>query len=275
MKYPKSVAAALAETHSKFALAEALANEIPPENGRGNTTVTDALIAARDEIIEAGGEPRSVSTLERYRATARWVAENRTGSGTVFAWVPGVSFTSHREAMEAGTSLAAFSADPKTAREVRADEGKASKDGDPVGIVKGWSEEQRIAAARELHHDPDVADELARDQTAKDEHMAALLRTSDSGMKEEAFTPEREREGVFWTLQSKVSSIVASLAALSTYLTALRNDPRMRNLASDERETLRGFAANLRGAADKLDVLADTESMDAALTRILDEAGHE
>lgn len=275
-KYPRTVEAALAESRSKKALAEALAVEIPPRMGRGNDDVSQGLTEARQAIIDAGGEPKAVRTLADYRLTARWVAgltgeEKVTGKPVTFSWVEGVSFTAHSEAWRTGLTLAAFIAEPMNTRRLRAEYGGPSKDGDPVGIVKGWSDEQRIQAAKELHHDPDVAQALVKDETSLGEYIVALTEVSDSGQKEAAFTPEREREGVFWTLQSKVATITRSLAELGTYLTAIRNDSRLRDMANDERTMLRGFATNLRQAADKLDVLADTESMDEALAKILDE----
>jgi hypothetical protein len=156
MKYPRSVAAALAETQSKFALAEALASEIPPHHGDPtHSDVSDALTEVRDEIIKAGGEPKAVETLAKYRLTARWVAglvgeENGRRNRRPFAWVEGFSFSSHNQARQNGLTIAEFTKRPRHERELRANEGKASKDGDPVGIVDGWSPEQRKQAAERL-----------------------------------------------------------------------------------------------------------------------------
>lgn len=122
-KYQRTVAAAVAETKSKFALAEALATEIPPRRpGPGpELTVTEHLTLARVDIERAGGEARTVQTLAEYRETALWVSRGTPGN---YQWIPGISFTAHNEAHKAGLSYEEFAADPKgfarTRREAKA-----------------------------------------------------------------------------------------------------------------------------------------------------------
>lgn len=109
MSYERVLAAALAETSSKFGLAEALARDIPAKK-RGPTPVnerdvTTALKEAAEAITEAGGEPRAVKTLGDYRMTALWVS---TEAGRNFRWVKGASFSAHSEARAAGLSYQTF-----------------------------------------------------------------------------------------------------------------------------------------------------------------------
>ncbi len=104
--YKRTVKAALAETKGKFALAEALALDIPKQQGKDGVHM--ALCDAREAIIAAGGEPKAVGTLGNYRKTALHFARLRAKSG--FQWVDGVSFTAHVAAQEAGMSVIDFKA---------------------------------------------------------------------------------------------------------------------------------------------------------------------
>lgn len=128
-KYDRTVKAALSETASKFTLAEAVARDIP-EIGSGNRnyrimqknpdlpSLTDDLNAARDSIIAAGGEPRSVSRLGAYRLTALWVKSPGSRSST-FRWISGASFDAHSTAQDQHLTYEQFAAMPvKTAPEV-------------------------------------------------------------------------------------------------------------------------------------------------------------
>jgi hypothetical protein len=110
--YHRTVSAALSETSSKFTLAEALATDIPPRRGRParNEAGTDQQLSeAREQITEAGGEPRSVSTLRNYRLTALWVKDPKTGS---FRWLKGCCWSAHDEARQRGLSYGEFAALP-------------------------------------------------------------------------------------------------------------------------------------------------------------------
>jgi len=109
-KFTQTVAAALSETSSKFALAEALATEIPYRKpgprlvGDERGGLTEVLKDVRQEIIDAGGEERTIRLLGEYRLTALWVR----GDGKVFRWVKGASFSAHLEARNGGLSLEEF-----------------------------------------------------------------------------------------------------------------------------------------------------------------------
>lgn len=119
-QFSKTINAALAQTKSIFALAEALLIEIPPrENGRGRD-VQLRLQEALDAIVAAGGEPLSLSTLRAYRDVAVWAADANvpTAMGTL-RWVPKVSFKRHRLAYEGGVSFADFTANPTVTRPAR------------------------------------------------------------------------------------------------------------------------------------------------------------
>lgn len=147
--YTRIVNAAIGETRSKFALAAALALDIPP---RG-TTIGFRLEEARQAIIKAGGEPRNIKTLGEYRLTALWV-QNRTSSGTVFRWVSGMSFTAHSEARAAGLSYDDFASRPRTTNELRREAGRPHGGSGP----STWSHEDRVKATRELLTDQAVAE---------------------------------------------------------------------------------------------------------------------
>ena len=153
-EYQRTVAAAVGETKSKFALAEALATDIPPKRrGPGpELTVTEHLIYARLEILRAGGESRSVETLAKYRDLARWVSDGTVGN---YAWLPGVSFTTHREAMEAGLSYGEFAANPK----------RPARQPDTA---------KKAETARKLLDDPEVVKQVINDPVARASVRKAL-----------------------------------------------------------------------------------------------------
>lgn len=160
MTYDRVVSAALAETKSKFDLAEALAEDIPPRRSgpSDDVTIKDYLTEARQVVIDAGGEPRSVKTLSDYRFTALWVSAE---VGTNYRWLPGISFSAHQEANRAGLSYDEFVAMPsKTVDAIRDRTEKAGTDGPPERIVSSWSPEQKASAARELLSDPEVAESV-------------------------------------------------------------------------------------------------------------------
>jgi len=170
MKYEKTVAAAVAETKSKFRLAEALAEEIPARRSgpTDDVAVPELLAEARMAIIAAGGEARSVETLRRYRETALWVGVE-VGTHRNYRWVDGVSFTAHDEARVAGLSYEEFAAAPKTSRAIRSESGKRMPGGgQPDEVIPSWSEEEKREAARVLVAEaPDaVAAAVAEDDDA-------------------------------------------------------------------------------------------------------------
>lgn len=191
MAYERTVEAALAETKSKFALAEALALDIPPRgrvrHSDGDKTVATYIEEARERILAAGGEARHVKTLEAYRETALWTTQDVLGD---FHWVEGKSYSAHYEAYRSGIPFADFAANPKTVRELRQDAGRVSPDGG--GVVKSWTSERKIEAARELLSDPQVAEQVSEQIT--DYVASSPERTSEAVRKrhENAGVPERQ-----------------------------------------------------------------------------------
>lgn len=130
--YHRTVSAALSETASKFALAEALATDIPSRRGRparGEAGTDQQLSEAREQVCAAGGEPRSVATLRNYRLTALWVKNPKTGS---FRWLKGRCWSAHDEARQRGLSYAEFAAlPPETLVETVRGIFRERPDGDP------------------------------------------------------------------------------------------------------------------------------------------------
>ena len=180
MKYERTVKAAVAETQSKFKLAEALAIEIPPQR-RGPkvgpaVTVTECLMDAALEIKRAGGEPRSWETLSRFRNVALWVSSDIGGNSTderrlTFRWIKGVSFSAHLEAWEAGLSYDEFAAMPKkTVSAIRERAGTAKVEPTPETIVQSWTPQQRAEVVRQAVKADPVAAAAAAD--ALDERWA-------------------------------------------------------------------------------------------------------
>jgi hypothetical protein len=153
-EYKRTVAAAVAETQSKFALAEALATEIPPKRrGPGpEMTVTEHLILVLLEIKKAGGEARSVEMLDEYRRTALWVSGGNTRN---FEWISGASFTTHNEARRAGLSYEEFAANPK----------RPARQPDTA---------KKAEAARKLLDDPEVVKQVINDPATRTSVRKAL-----------------------------------------------------------------------------------------------------
>lgn len=152
-RYEYIVEAAMAEQASKFDLAQALATAINHQDQAVQ------LEEAREAIIGAGGEPKSVGTLRFYLKVGAWAMENP--SFHTDGWVDGFSFSSHREAMQAGQSLDEFRAAPKTVREIRAAAGKSSPDS-PAVAIGTWTEEEKETARKALMDDA-VAKIMAED----------------------------------------------------------------------------------------------------------------
>lgn len=155
--YELTVAAALSETKSKFALAEALVRDIPPQRGRDAET-NRKLSEARQAIIDAGGEARTVKTLLDYRRTAQWVI---LPTSVEFRWLPRVSFSAHQEARAYGLTYDDFAALPRaeqTVDAIRRRAGVPGTDGQPVKIVRDWTPEQQAEVVRlVIKEDPRVA----------------------------------------------------------------------------------------------------------------------
>jgi len=189
MTYERTVAAAVAESKSKFALAEALAEDIPPRgsgpNASGQPDVKDLLAEAAEAIIRVGGEPHSVSTLDKYRQTALWA---KKPNSALYRWVPRSSFSAHLEARAVGISYEEFAALPKkTVDAIRLEVGRQPKSGS-VSRIGSWTPEQRTEAARELLADPLVAKSV---EDAIVEHVASdPVRTAHVISKRREVAPE-------------------------------------------------------------------------------------
>ncbi len=186
MTYNRTVKAALAETKSKFKLAEALATDIPAKSAGRNRAGTGPIVAelneARDAIIAAGGEPRAVETMDRYRKTAIWVQDE---SGT-FRWVPGLSFTAHVEACSAGLKFASFAKNPTKARDTRAANGAKSKDG-PLGTRLEQASPEEVVEALS-HAKPETVAKLVKSpevQAVMRQHAAAERAQAEADWREE------------------------------------------------------------------------------------------
>jgi hypothetical protein len=160
-KYSRTVKAALSETASKFALAEALVLDIPME-GRGwdrsreQSSINDRLEEARQKIIDAGGEPKSVSTLYNYRQVADWVAWS---GSTKFRWILDVSFSTHLEACRFGLTYGQFTAMPvKTTEEVRKLAHRLHGESEPEPEEDDWDDQP------EPDDEPEPEDRERRDR---------------------------------------------------------------------------------------------------------------
>jgi hypothetical protein len=165
--FARTVEAAMAETVSKFKLAEALALDIPPRMGKDADTAANLAIA-RQAIIDAGGEDRSVETLGNYRLTAQWASRRNYAE---FAWVTGASFYAHDVARMAGKDrdwLAGL--EDKRVNAVLAAAGRPprfSPRSPRANPVSDWSPDDRANVARDLMRDPKVAAAVMDDDTAR------------------------------------------------------------------------------------------------------------
>ena len=171
MGYDRTVTAALAETQSKFALAEALALDIPYKRGP-DADISVRLAEARRAIIDGGGEPRNVETLANYRRTALWVI---LPTSPEFRWVPDRCFSVHSQARASGKSYAEFAAMPApTVNAFRDLVGWAGTNGGPETIVRNMPPADQAAAAREALKDPEVAGQAFADpETAQRAYQAS------------------------------------------------------------------------------------------------------
>lgn len=182
MTYERVVSAALAETKSKFALAEALALDIPPRHPgpSDDEPVIVYLNLARQAIIGAGGEPRSIETLADYRKTAIWVQGVNTPN---FRWMPARSFTAHSEARKAGMTYEAFVAMPKATIDIIRQQAGRAQPGtrwpaqqDAPQDFQDWTPQQQADAVKQAISDPVVADAVFNDPVSKGRAMTAIRR---------------------------------------------------------------------------------------------------
>lgn len=283
LTYERVIAAALGETRSKFALAEALALDIPPRR-RGPTdeeeSGTTILIAeARDRIFEAGGEPRAASTLAQYRKVALWVLYVNVQN---FRWVPGFSFTAHLEACNAGISFEEFAANPKTSREIRQERGTPRLD----APISTWSPDQRRDAARELLRHPDVvADQSVAasvvEAVAKSPSLTvrAMNRAADLRPAPEPRTEKPDELGYCAALgvgafaRSTVRHHAERVNALVTWLRANRETLTDNSVAAvrEDVEDLREASEMLRRYAGEIELALGGNGSDSWLRSVLNE----
>src|SRR4029077_19179696 len=129
---------------SRFALAEALAVDIPPRRSgpvaAAQLTVMQHLEWAAAEIEQAGGERRSPATLAEYRESAIWVRRGVTSP--LFRWVEGASFSAHTEARKGGLTYPNFKALPShTVDAVREALNRTGTRGTPETVIGKWDHE--------------------------------------------------------------------------------------------------------------------------------------
>lgn len=281
MSYDRVVTAALAETNSKFRLAEALALDIPPHAPGpvqpGGRAVREYLVEARQAILDAGGEPRSADTLGNYRQVAMWV---RSEVGADFRWLPGVSLSAHIEAWTVGMSYDTFVEAPvKTVDAIRRASGKAGTDGPAAQIARGWSPEQKAEAAREILADPDVADEVFNTPDRREPGSATararsnVTRAFDRSRDEDARRSEqRSASDNVGHKMSERSAQQNLAAACDAFAVAVADELRRAGpLQDSERRWL--FEAAARSGAAQAAVLSYIETgrseVDAALDDLL------
>lgn len=278
MSYDRIVSAALAETKSKFALAEALALDIPPQRGRDADTYR-RLADAREAIVAAGGEDRDVETLANYRRTAQWVM---LATSPGFRWFPGTSFSAHNEARRVGMSYKDFAALPsKSVEAIRRETGHASADGPPETIVRNWTPEQRAIAARELLTDPEVADiidtEMGRqptpaqvaDQIAAD--PAARSAAREAITRHDQQQRDRAHPGDSGDEPASPLSLVWEFRQLHRTIDRIATEVSKRGaiVGAAERDALMEEVAWLRSALGMIEDGIRGGSVDDALARIL------
>lgn len=179
-KYPNTVSGGLDERRGKFALAEGLATDIPRTKSGptadGDTAVRDQLVEARQALIDAGAEPRSVRSLDDYRRTALWVSRELAQN---FAWASGRSWSSHVEAYKAGLTYDEYVALDDDEAKVDAIREANGKPTTHAGTIKDGTVEA-------IKSDPEVAKAIAKDEDAiktlaEDPQVGAALRKAMRG----------------------------------------------------------------------------------------------
>jgi|SRR5262245_44713528 len=269
--YERVVTAALAETQSKFRLAEALALDIPPRRRGGSVEdgekITPHLERARQAIINAGGEERAVGTFRDYRLTALWVAESSGGNPTTFHWVPGASFTAHDEARHRGIAYADFAANPRTIRQTRQALGASSPE-IPATVVGSWTREQKAEAARELMADEDVADEAMLQPGPHRSHAITAVSRAHAREDLERSRPEsRERN-----IQDELDDHVVAIMKYRAVTRNMHEWAAVLQRSEMARSDPDAWVSMIRGLHNRLDVIEGIvhgRSLDAELAEIL------
>lgn len=294
-QFKKTIRAALSETKSKFALAEALAAEIP-SRGRGGraaneNVVRDELVQARQAIIAAGGEPRSVETLDSYRRTALWVRKVQANSPEL-SWLPGVSFSAHNEARKAGMTQAAFARMPdKSVDAVRRITGRAGTDGPATKIAASWTPKQQAEVVTSLAKKPEVAKAIANDPVAQQTTQSAIWAANKARMDQErvdrqqaraareAAAPEEPEEDLPLPTQSlphmmRGMEVIGGLAVAHQRVVQAMATCREVGISDEWRDDVLMHIERIEEAVGELKTLALTgnqEHFDTALAAILNQ----
>ncbi len=262
--YDRIVTAALAETVSKFRLAEALALDIPATTDRSLVPVR--VHAAGQAIVAAGGEPRTLDTLSDWRRTAIWAQDQRIGTGERFTWAPGVSFSAHNEARAYGLTYAQFEALPvKTADAARVAAGKAPKSGD-TSRIGAWSREQKIRVARDLLAQPGMATDVFADGDAAGDAvrgayapLARAMGEHDQRQRDKA-APAGSAEEKTREREQQAYEVLEVCQRLHQLITATGRLAGLGELDTGQREMIAPLARRASAAVDYLAALDDTAS---------------
>jgi hypothetical protein len=270
MTYDRIVAAALAETTSKFKLAEALALDIPsrrpgPDSAQ-EYTIPEHLEHARLAILAAGGEPRAAQTLSDYRLTALWVSADLSRN---FAWLPGVSFSAHNDARAVGLSYEDLVDLPaKTVDAVRRKAGTAGTRGSEQ-VARNWTPEEKAAAARELMKDPSVADQVAADPVAASHAAAAIDRHTERQRELQRNVRRDDYDHGDWPVNPL--NLVWEFRQLHKAIDRIAAEVSKRGaiVGPEERDALIEEVDWLRNALAMVEAGIKGHSLDVALARIL------
>ena len=156
-QYERILRAALNMKRSKFAMAEALALDIPKQPNGSDGSVKAALEEVADQIVDMGGDEVAVATLKAYRLTAFWVSG--PSGGTTFDWRAGSSFDAHKRAMQGGMDYAEFARSPRSSRDIQRMLGQKMPSGQDK-TVEEMTTSERVDMARALAEaEPDMVTE--------------------------------------------------------------------------------------------------------------------
>jgi len=156
-QYEHILRAALAMKRSKYNLAEALVQDIPPAPaGSNDGAITSALEEVATQIVDMGGDEIAVDTLRGYRLTALWVQANGTDAMS-YQWREGSSFTAHLRAARGGMEWSEFAKLPRTTRDVQKMLGNKASVGSTSAKVDEMTQTERVDMARALADaEPDI-----------------------------------------------------------------------------------------------------------------------
>lgn len=268
MKFERIVQAALSETRSKFALAEALALEIPPQKRgpRNDASVPTMLEEARKAIVKAGGEPRDTKTLGDYRLTGLWVY---TEIGRNFRWLPDVSFSAHLEARSIGLSVEGFNLLPPAERTVPKLRVRGGRNpvSNPAGRMQEWTPAQRVEAVREAVKDPDIARAVIADRETN-VHLAKARQGHDQEVQNSADLRHPDR--IPLRHESEHATDMYRLTQIRRELFQIAEKTVDRRLSKTQREEGQDIAEEVAIAASRVKV-AFSGTIDQELADAIDQ----